>query len=92
VLLIERRRKTLLRDGAVSTAVVKTAERIETKYGYPIYKMELLVRLPNGSEHAASKQGAIPPQFDGSLEPGDELPIKIRPEDREFAIDWGGGF
>ena len=92
VLLIERQRKTLLREGAQSTAVIKSAERVETKFGYPIYKLELLVRLPNGSEQPATKSGAIPHQFDGSLEPGDELPIRIRPEDREFAIDWGGGF
>lgn len=92
VMLIERQRKSILRDGAASTAVVKTAERVETRFGYPIYKMDLLVRLPNGAEHTATKNGAIPPSWDGSLDPGDELPIKIRTEDREFAIDWGGGF
>ena len=82
----------LLREGAQSTAVVKTAKRVETRFGYPMYELELTVRLPNGAEHAATKSGAIPPSWDGSLDPGDELPIRIRPEDQEFAIDWGGGF
>ena len=91
-MMIEGKRKELLRDGVPSTAVIKSAVKEGTKLGYPIYKLELTVRHPDGSEHPATKQGAVPPQNDGSLNPGDELPIKIEPEGGEFAVDWGGGF
>ena len=87
-LAIERRRKAILREGEPSTATVNSAKQLGTRAGYPIYEMGLKLRAPDGTESIVSKRGAIPPQFAGSLEPGAELPIKIRPSDKEFAIDW----
>lgn len=88
VLGLERRRKEILREGEPSTATVNSAKQLGTRAGHPIYEMGLKLRAPDGTEPIVSKKGAIPPQFTGSLEPGTELPIKIRPSDKEFAIDW----
>jgi hypothetical protein len=88
VLAIEGRRKAILREGEPSTAVVNSAKQVGTKAGYPIFEMGLKIRAPDGTEPIVSKHGAIPPQAAGSLEPGTELPIKIRPSDQEFAVDW----
>jgi len=88
VLAIEGRRKRILREGEPSTATINSAKQLGTRAGYPIYESALVVHAPDGSESTVVKKGAIPPQFVGSLEPGTELPIKIRPSDKEFAVDW----
>ena len=88
VLGMERRRKELLREGEPSTATVNTSKQLGTRSGYPIFESALVVKAPDGTTSTVVKKGAVPPQFVGSLEPGTELPIKIRPSDKEFAIDW----
>jgi hypothetical protein len=88
VLRMERRRKEILRDGEPSTGKVNSAKRIGTQSGYPIFKLALEIRGPDGTESIVYKRGAVPPQFADALETGTELPIKIRPSDNAFAIDW----
>jgi hypothetical protein len=88
VLALEGRRKRILREGEPSTATVDSAKQLGTKAGYPIYEMALAIPSSEGGQSIVTKRGAIPPQFAGSLEAGIELPIKIRPEDQAFAVDW----
>lgn len=90
VLSIERRRAKALREGEPSTATVKVVRDLGSKAGYPIRELVLVVRAPDGSEHTVKRRGAIPPQFAGSLEPGFELPIRVRASDLAFAVDWDG--
>lgn len=88
VLALEGRRKRILREGEPSTATVNSAKQLGTKAGYPIYEMALVISAPDGTKSTVTKKGAIPPQFAGSLEPGTEVPIRIRAEDKAFAVDW----
>ena len=90
VLLVDRRRKRILAEGVASTATVVTAEKLEQRFGYPMYAMELKVKMPDGSERTEKKRGAIPPAWEGSVGPGTELPVKVRDGDGASAVDWGG--
>ena len=89
VLLFERRRVRVLREGTPATAVVQSARQIKTQAGYPIFKGELLVTLPDGRKETVQRRGAVPPQYAGEYTPGAELPGKVDPDDlSSFAVDW----
>lgn len=88
-LLRERKRVRILRDGEQATAKVVSASRTGEKMGYPIYDLELEISRADGTSTKASRNGAIPVQYDGSLDPGEELPVRVEPGGGgDFAVEW----
>jgi hypothetical protein len=88
VLLIERRRVRLLRSGTPATAQITGMRPLGEKAGYPIYEWELSLKRPDGTVKTSTRRGAIPPQYEGALEPGDELPVRLADDGETFAVDW----
>ena len=89
VLLFERRRVRVLREGTPATAVIKSSRQVRTQAGYPIFESELVITLPGGRSEAITRRSAIPPQYAGEFTPGTELPGKVDPDDLStFALDW----
>jgi hypothetical protein len=88
-LLRERNRVRLLREGEQATAEVVSASRTGEKMGYPIYDMELQITRADGTTTRVSRSGAVPVQYDGSLEAGEELPVRVDPGGGGgFAVEW----
>jgi hypothetical protein len=88
-LLHERKRVRILRDGEQATAKVVSASRTGEKMGYPIYELELEATRADGTSTTLSSHGAIPVQYDGSIDPGEELPVRLESGGgSRFAVEW----
>jgi len=89
VLLFERRRLRVLREGTPATALIRTTRQVRTQAGYPIFESELVITLPDGRTETITRRAALPPQYAGEFTPGTELPGKVDPDDLStFALDW----
>jgi hypothetical protein len=88
VLLVERRRIRILREGIPATATVTSLEEIGKVAGWTNYKWTLSLTRPDGTVKTAERRGAVPPQYGGSIEAGDELPIRLDADGETFAVDW----
>ena len=72
-----------------ATATVVSASKVGEKMDYPIYEMELQIARPDGSTMRVSRRGAVPVQYDGSLDPGEELPVRVDGGGGDdFAVEW----
>jgi hypothetical protein len=90
VLLVERQRKRILREGVPATGVVASSERVRTRLGYPILEIELDVTAEDGRKGRVSKKGAVPPHYAGEFGTGNEIPLRVDRSDVSVAaIDWG---
>jgi hypothetical protein len=88
-LLRERNRVRILREGDQATAKVVSARRTGEKMGYPLYEMELAITRADGTVSTVSRRGAVPVQYDGSLDPVEELPVRVNPDGgSDFAVEW----
>ena len=90
VLGMERKRVSLLREGVPATATITSSRLVRRKAGFPIYDIAMDVTREDGTRSTLSKQGAIPPQFEGSVDPGTELRLRVdaNPHSKLFAVDW----
>jgi hypothetical protein len=88
VLLIERRRLRILRTGTPATAQITGLRELGEKAGHPIYEWDLSLKRPDGTVKTATRRGAVPPQYGGSFDAGDELPIRLDDDGETFAVDW----
>ena len=89
VLLVERQRKRILRDGVPATGVVASSEQVRVRLGYPILEIDLDVTAEDGRKGRVSKKGAVPPQYAGEFGTGSEIPLRVdRGDVSVAAIDW----
>lgn len=85
----ERKRVRMLKEGEQATATVVSATRTGEKMGYPIYDLDLEIARADGTTFRGKRSGAIPVQYDGSLDPGEELPVRVEPGGgTDFAVEW----
>ena len=89
VLLVERRRSGLLRDGVPATGVVVSSEQSGTRLGHPLFELELDVSAEDGRKARVTRKGAVPPQYAGEFAVGNEIPLRVDSDDVSvLAVDW----
>lgn len=89
VLLIERQRARVAREGIPATGVVTSSKHLRTRLGYPVLEIELDVSAEDGRKGGVSKVGAVPAQYAGEFVAGNEIQLRVDADDLSvFAIDW----